>query len=372
MNEIRKPSKREKILASTFAHNWSDARNVSASQIIAAMLGLSVPIIVGAATGHLQSGVAAALGGFAMGMQQGSGALRSRISNLFYALITGSAAIFIGAVLSAKGVATLICIPAVAAAAGLFGSISRPLARSTAQFIVFLIIAANMNVRGTSPACIAILFASGALWTAALSLSLTPLFRAFRPLSDRHGQADVAQPAHYSTRQLLRRWRKSLGHLAGWQYTIRITLCLIVAEITRLLWPHDHSYWISLTVAIVVHRNLQSALTRTFQRATGTALGVLLISMLLLGMPPLWAVIALAAVLAAARPVLFNVNYIVYAAVTTPLIILLLDFGKPPSPDIIAARLIATLIGCLIGLILGYTAWSRFAGSSQPVLTGRK
>jgi len=82
MNEIRKPSEQEKILASTFAHHWSDARNVSASQIIAAMLGLSAPIIVGAATGHLQSGVAAALGGFAMGMQQGSGALRSRISNL--------------------------------------------------------------------------------------------------------------------------------------------------------------------------------------------------------------------------------------------------------------------------------------------------
>lgn len=160
----------------------------------------------------------------------------------------------------------------------------------------------------------------------------------------------------YPAQLLLRRWRKSLSSLAGWQYTLRITLCLSVAEVIRGIWPHDHSYWISLTIAIVVHRDLQQALTRTFQRALGTVLGVLLISILLLGLPSLGMIIVLVALLAA----------------VTPLIILLLDFGREPSVAMIANRLTATFIGCFIALILGYMAWVKFAGPSQPAMTGKK
>ncbi|MCG3084753.1 FUSC family protein, partial [Anoxybacillus sp. LAT27] len=46
---------------------------------------------------------------------------------------------------------------------------------------------------------------------------------------------------------------------------------------------HERSYWISLTVALVLQRNFASALTRTVQRGIGTAAGVLLSGLLLLG-----------------------------------------------------------------------------------------
>lgn len=361
-----------KLLAAALACRWAEAKQAAAPQMVAAALGLSAPMALGAWSGHLQSGMIASLGGLAAGVQSENGAARERLSSLMQAVVAGSAATFIGASLSGNPLAVALGIPAVAAAAAVFGGISRPLARSATQFIIFLIIAGNTNARGASPAEITALFALGAFWAAALSLALPPWFALFRPRSGRNGQAAAAPPARYSAEQLLRRWRKSLLHLAGWQYPMRITLCLIAAEAIRLIWTHDHSYWISLTVAIVVHRNLQSALVRTLQRAAGTALGVLLISMLLLGIPPLWAMIAMVAVLAAVRPVLINVNYIAYAAATTPLIILLLDVGKTPTADVIAVRLIATWVGCLIGLMLGYAAWPGLVAAPLPGATGSK
>jgi hypothetical protein len=372
MNDKRKFPELKKALAHIFFHNWSEARYASVSQIIAAMLALSAPIAVGMAAGNLQSGVAASLGGLAIGMQHEKGGGRDLLSSPIYALIAVCAATFIGTALSEKGLTPVICIPVIAATAALFGSISRPLARATTQFIIFLIIAANMSMHNTSPAGMTTLIALGAVWAAALSLLLKLLLNALSPLPDCNGYSKASPLKKYSARQLLRRWRKSLLHLAGWQYTIRITLCLFASEVIRLTWPYDRSYWISLTVAIVVHRDLQAALARTLQRAAGTALGVLLISILLLGMPPIWVTVVLVAVLAGLRPVLFYVNYVVYAAATSPLIILLLDFGKTLSAPVIADRLIATLTGCFIALILGYMVWPKLAGSSQTILPHRK
>jgi hypothetical protein len=41
-----------------------------------------------------------------------------------------------------------------------------------------------------------------------------------------------------------------------------------------------------------------------------------------------WTVFAIIIALAAARPILMEINYAAYAAVLTPLVILLLDFGQ--------------------------------------------
>ena len=73
----------------------------------------------------------------------------------------------------------------------------------------------------------------------------------------------------------------------------------------------------------------------------------------------MWTLIAIIAALAAARPILMAANYTVYAAVMTPLVILLLDFGQEPSFAAIVDRLAATLAGCGLALALGYLAWSR-------------
>ncbi|MDD5168120.1 MAG: FUSC family protein [Syntrophales bacterium] len=203
-----------------------------------------------------------------------------------------------------------------------------------------------------------LLFSLGAIWTAGLSLILRPLFRAAH-LDQVSPMLEVtAQTPKYAADVLLRRWRRSLAHLTGWQYTLRITSCLAAAQAVEYLWPHSHGYWMSLTVAIVIQRDLSASLMRTLQRAAGTVLGVLLAGLLMIAYPSVWSMILMIAVLAAARPILREANYAAYAAVMTPLIILLLEFSKEPSPAVVLYRLAATLIGCILALTLGYLLWS--------------
>jgi hypothetical protein len=348
-------------LVSFFTEGWSHAGSAQASRAVAAMFGLAGPLALGVMTGHLRAWMAAALGGLALGGGGKGETLGEQAPGLIYALAAGSAAMLTGSALTGNLAAAAIGIPLLAAAAGLIGSISRPLARATTQYILYTIIAANLGAPGTHPLGMVLLFLLGACWTAALSLILRPLFKAMGPVPNPLIPANAAQLPKYKTRQRLRRWRKSLTRLSGWQYVLRIGSCLAAAAALEWIWPLHHGYWVSITVVIVVQRNLQTALTRAFHRAAGTVLGVLLISLLLLGSPPTWALLLIIAALSAARPILLETNYTAYAAVMTPLVILLLDFGQDPSWPAVIDRLAATLAGCGLALTLGYLGWSRLS-----------
>ena len=281
---------------------------------------------------------------------------REQASGLVYALMAGFAAMLTGSLLAAHGL-QYCGIPIVAAAAALLGSLSRPMVRATTQYILFTIIAANLG-RGSShhTGAVAIVFLMGGVWTAGLSLGFRPLFQAIA----KPPAADAASPPRYTLHQYLRRWKRSLTRLKGWQYTLRITLCLAAAEALELFWPGHRGYWIAVTVVIVAHRNLQEAVPRTIHRATGTAIGVLLISLFMLWASSAWGVVILIAVLAALRPMLLETSYLAYAAVQTALVILLLEFGQEVSWMVLIERMAATLAGCALALTLGYVGWSRW------------
>jgi hypothetical protein len=332
------------------------------------MLGLAGPLAAGVMTGHLRAGMAAALGGLALGGDGKGETLGEQATSLIYALAAGSGAMLTGSALTGHALAAAFGIPLLAAAAGLIGSISRPMARATTQYILYTIIAVNLGAPGTHPFGTMLLFLLGACWTAALFLMLRPLFKAMGRIQNSPIPANAVQLPKYTARQRLRRWRKSLTRLSGWQYVVRISSCLAAAAAFEWIWPLHHGYWVSITVVIVVQRNLQTASARAFHRAAGTVLGVLLISLLLLGSPPMWTLLLIIAALAAARPILLEANYTAYAAVMTPLVILLLDFGQDPSWAAVVDRLAATLAGCSLALILGYLGWSRlFPPARSPV-----
>jgi hypothetical protein len=328
--------------------------------VVAAAVGIAGPVAAGAAVGRPHLGMAVALGGLALGGEGRGETFREQARGLARALLAGSAAVLAGSAVAGRGLGAALGLPALAAAAGLLGGISRPMVRATTQFILFAVIAAGAGARGGRPAASALLFALGGAFTAAVALALRPPFRALRPRPASPAPASAPQPGP-TARQLLRRWWRTLAHLKAWQYPLRIGSCLLAAQALERVWPRPHGYWVSITAAIVVQRDLRTALARTIQRAAGTALGVALASLLLLGPTPAWALVALMALLAAARPVLRELSYAAYAAATTPLVLLLLDAGREPSWATLAERLAATLAGCAIALLLGHLAWSRLA-----------
>ena len=64
----------------------------------------------------------------------------------------------------------------------------------------------------------------------------------------------------------------------------------------------------------------------------------------------MWAIISIIAALAAARTILIEINYTAYAAVMTPLVILLLDFGQDQPWAAIIDRLVANTRRLCFGL----------------------
>src|SRR5271157_4966525 len=122
---------------------WTAAETPQASQAIAAMFGLAGPVAVGAMAGHTEIGIVASLGGLALSGQGPEGTFREQAPGLIYALTAGSMAMFAGTIMAGHGMITTFSVPAVAAMVGLLGSMSKRLARASAQFILSIIVATN-------------------------------------------------------------------------------------------------------------------------------------------------------------------------------------------------------------------------------------
>jgi hypothetical protein len=354
--------KKQLIAAISDSFHWSAEHQPDLSQIIVAALGLAVPVAVGALVGQIQVGCVAALGGLALSNQGNSLKFGEYLTNLFYTIVTGILAFILGSSLSGNSIMSLILVPSIVFIAGFIGGISRPLIRMTTLFILFFIIAIRF---GGNPLYIAFFFALGAIWTALLSLIIRLIFQKF--IESGKPQVANQEPASrkYSVKQLLNHWKKSLCRFAGWQYAVRITSCIIIAELIKIIWPFQRGYWILLTVAIVIQRDITKLLPRMFQRGAGTFIGVILSCLFIFFVPSSWLLVLIIGVLAAARVVLRETNYMAYAAVMTPLVIILLDFGRAPSWETILDRMLSTIAGCLISFVFGYYMWNKFLNSAK-------
>ena len=354
--------KKQIIAAITESLHWSAELEPDTSQVIIAALGLAAPIAVGALVGQIQAGCVAALGGLALSNQGKSLKFGEYLTKLFYTIATGILAFILGSSLSGNGILSLILVPAIVFIASIAGGISRPLARTTTLFILFFVIAIRF---GGNPLYIAFFFALGAIWTALLSLIIWLIFKKFI----RREKPRVANQEHvsqkYTAKQLWNHWKRTLHHFAGWQYAVRITSCIIIAELIKIIWPFQRGYWILLTVAIVVQRDITKLLPRMFQRGAGTFLGVILSCLFIIFVPVTWLLVLIIGALAAARVVLRETNYLAYAAVMTPLVIILLDFGRLSSWETILDRLLSTIVGCLISFVFGYYMWYKFMNSAK-------
>jgi fusaric acid resistance family protein len=291
------------------------------------------------------------------GAETADGGTRQHASDLGYALAAGCAALLVSSLIVGHGWFTAVGTVLTAGVVALLSGISRPIAYASIRFLTFLLIAAGFGARATgSLGSILVVFGAGGVGASAISLVAAWAVAGNTFQEGSKPRPDHARPALPLT-WLLRRWRNALRTVAGWQYTIRITLCLAAAETVGLLWPQPKSYWIALTVALVVQRSFAAALTRAFERVVGTLAGVLIASAVSLWELPTWSLILAIGALAGLRTILTNRNYALYATAMTLLIVLLLDLDQASSRSTMIYRLVDTAIGCAIAVTLGYLVW---------------
>ncbi|MGW9309332.1 FUSC family protein [Saccharomonospora azurea] len=163
-------------------------------------------------------------------------------------------------------------------------------------------------------------------------------------------------------------WVKTLasGPLV-WSAAVRLTVCVALAELLRLMLPMDRSYWITLTVGLVLKPDYGSVFGRAVLRGLGTVvgagIGTLALSMVPHG-PALALVVALFGMGVAIGK---GRHYGLLSAFVTPVILVQMALSSGDYA-VASVRVIDTAIGCVLVLVFGYLLWP---GSRRPVLGGR-
>jgi uncharacterized membrane protein YccC len=158
-------------------------------------------------------------------------------------------------------------------------------------------------------------------------------------------------------------WRVRLERVAeaadsgvGRMFTLRLMICIGVAAVVSEVTPLQRSYWVPLTVAIVLKPDFGSVFARALQRGIGTIVGAVAGAVLLALLHGTWLLIPFV-VLAALLPFGRSRNYGLLSMFLTPLVVVLIDLLSPAGWRLAGDRLVDTLIGCAIVLLLGFAPW---------------
>lgn len=198
------------------------------------------------------------------------------------------------------------------------------------------------------------------------------------------GNWEPAAPAPDQAPRLLSRARSAalrvaeqlLGGRIAWEFTIRLMLCTGVAAVISEVLPLSRSYWVVLTVGIILKPDYGSVFARAVQRGVGTVIGAVLGAAILALVPfgP-WLLLPFG-VLAALLPYGKARNFGLVAVFLTPLVVVLIDLLDVGGWRLAEARLVDTVLASLVVLLVGYAPWpsawqahlpGQFAGSLRAV-----
>ena len=144
---------------------------------------------------------------------------------------------------------------------------------------------------------------------------------------------------------------------AACRHAVRLAVCVAIGAAMGRRWSIERSYWLPMTVAIVLKPDFTATLSRGVLRLIGTFAGLVLATGLFHLLPAaLLPEVLLIAVLAFAMRCFGPANYgVAVTALTAMVVVLLTAIGAEPK-DLIAARGLNTLLGGAIALV-AYVAW---------------
>ncbi len=144
---------------------------------------------------------------------------------------------------------------------------------------------------------------------------------------------------------------------AACRHAVRLAIALAIGTAIYRLVPLDRGYWLPLTTLVVLRPDFSATFTRGLSRVGGTLLGAGLataITVLLHPGPVLLTVLVV--VLAWSTYAFFQANYAAFSLCVTALVVFLLAFVGLPEDDAVVYRLVDTLIGGGLALVI-FAAW---------------
>jgi uncharacterized membrane protein YccC len=172
----------------------------------------------------------------------------------------------------------------------------------------------------------------------------------------------AARDSRSGPRARLRAWsgrflEQLIGGRIAWEFTVRLMLCTGVAAVISEVLPLARSYWVVLTVGIILKPDYGSVFARAVQRGVGTVVGAVLGAVILIMVPygP-WLLLPFG-VLAALLPYGKSRNFGLAATFLTPFVVLLIDLLDTAGWHLALDRLVDTAVACAVVLVVGYAPW---------------
>ncbi len=152
-------------------------------------------------------------------------------------------------------------------------------------------------------------------------------------------------------------WDQFGGGWIAWTFTFRLMSCMAIAGVLSEVLPLERSYWVPLTVAVILKPDYGSVFARAVQRALGTVVGAVLGAAILAAVPfGVWLLLPFG-VLAALLPYGKARNFGLSATFLTPFVVLLIDLLHPSGWRLAADRAVDTVLASLVVLVVGYAVW---------------
>jgi uncharacterized membrane protein (TIGR01666 family) len=142
---------------------------------------------------------------------------------------------------------------------------------------------------------------------------------------------------------------------AAFKHALRVSLvCLIGFIVAKNLALGHHSYWVLLTIIVILKPGFSLSKQRNYQRLIGTIAGGVIGIGILLFIPDTNLQFALMLVFMVGTYSFQRLNYVVSVIFMTPYVLILFKFLKIGHINIVEERILDTIIGSTIAFIASY------------------
>jgi uncharacterized membrane protein YccC len=141
------------------------------------------------------------------------------------------------------------------------------------------------------------------------------------------------------------------------RHGVRLAMCIGIADLIAHTFSLPRSYWIGMTIALVLKPDFGNTFSRGALRLAGTYVGLILATVLFHFVSPgSWGDVAWIGLLVFAQRSWGRTNYGLLVVVISALIVFLFSLAGLPPKDVIAARALNTTIGGALAMII-YLLW---------------
>ncbi|GAA4087471.1 FUSC family protein [Mucilaginibacter panaciglaebae] len=142
---------------------------------------------------------------------------------------------------------------------------------------------------------------------------------------------------------------------AAFKHALRVSLvCLIGFAVSKAFSLGHHSYWVLLTIIVILKPGFSLSKQRNYQRLTGTIVGGVVGILILVFIPNNKAQFILMLLFMVGSYSFQRLNYVISVLFTTPYVLILFKFLGVGHLNIVEERVVDTIIGSTIAFIASY------------------